>query len=482
MSLRSLRLLVILVTSLALALLASNSVLAQQNQAAAAAAFLRRMDANRDGLLSPNEIPSRSRAAVERLANGARLDMNRPLPIDRLEREVRDQSGSDDDDDDRGRGRRGRGGDERGREGGREGWGRGRGERGGEERGRGRGERGRGRDDDERGRGDRRGRDDRRRGQEEEEAAAPPSRGFGNSESSSGTTNRGFGGTSSGGGSASMSDAQLNERYDERIIRYVDRFMSQYDKNKNGRLESSEWKDVRWGSDPSDSDTNKDGILTKAELCARMENRWGNNRRQSGGDRGSGRGDRNSRESSGGGGGDDDRVKRFVEGMLKRYDESGNGVLEKEEWGKMRSRYAAADANKDSVITKAELQIFLAKGSSESNSRDARSRRGESQERGRDRGRFARREESEPAERKSYRFLTPTERLDSVMSSRLRDDFVKLDANEDGQIAMAEFSSSWSASKVEEFGKLDSNRDGMITPYEYIENRSGGDDDRRRRR
>ena len=62
------------------------------------------------------------------------------------------------------------------------------------------------------------------------------------------------------------------------------------------------------------------------------------------------------------------------------------------------------------------------------------------------------------------RIKRDTERL----PKGLPDWFVRNDANEDGQIAMSEFSVSWTSEKLEEFQKYDTNRDGVITLKECL--------------
>ena len=59
-------------------------------------------------------------------------------------------------------------------------------------------------------------------------------------------------------------------------------------------------------------------------------------------------------------------------------------------------------------------------------------------------------------DKKSYRALTATERL----PKDLPEWFARNDANADGQVAMAEFSASWSNSTADEFAQFDLNRDG----------------------
>jgi len=68
------------------------------------------------------------------------------------------------------------------------------------------------------------------------------------------------------------------------------------------------------------------------------------------------------------------------------------------------------------------------------------------------------------APRSSSRFLSAIERL----PPGLPDWFARKDANEDGQISMAEFSSQWTEKEVREFSQLDLDNDGLITPEECL--------------
>lgn len=65
---------------------------------------------------------------------------------------------------------------------------------------------------------------------------------------------------------------------------------------------------------------------------------------------------------------------------------------------------------------------------------------------------------------KTYRFLAPAERL----PSGLPDWFTRNDGNGDGQISMAEFSTSWDDQRAAEFTRWDRNGDGLVTPKEAI--------------
>lgn len=273
-----------------------------------------------------------------------------------------------------------------------------------------------------------------------------------------------------GFGDGTTSGKPLEEQYDQRVIQYVDRFLRRNDRNENGQLDADEWRAVRWGKDPKESDTNGDGVLTRAELCARMSKRWGSSN-----DAESKREGSSSGGAARGSDGNQAKQERYAKSLLKQFDSSGNGVLEKEEWSQMKTRYAAADANKDSVITVQELTVFNSgysrKSSLVAKREDKKSPT--SSERRRDRGRDSdrrrddRRRGDEAKEKKSYRFLTATERLSETLSDRQQESFVKLDRNGDGQIAMAEFSTVWNDAKVREFSRFDQNRDGLVTPVEY---------------
>ncbi len=200
--------------------------------------MLRRFDGNGDGKLEQSEIPDRAKPFVQRMAERAGIDPNGTISIEALSSgEGRSSGGSSSD-----RRRSGR-----------------------SDRGRDRGDRG------DRGRGDWRS-----RWREEQESSGP---------AGDPTTVAGFGVPPMYdpvpgfdvplSATGSLTNAQLNEIYPSRIMGYVDsRILNENDKNKNGMLDASEWSQVRWRSDPRESDLNGDGILTRAELAARIAKRY----------------------------------------------------------------------------------------------------------------------------------------------------------------------------------------------------------------
>jgi Ca2+-binding EF-hand superfamily protein len=176
------------------------------------------------------------------------------------------------------------------------------------------------------------------------------------------------------------------------------------------------------------------------------------------------RGDRNENR----GGGDnrdaqsaDSRVRRYAEGLLRQYDENKNGTLEKDEWSRMRGDWQKADTNGDGIITVDELMAQLTSysqrrpgdgGSGAATSPNAAPSTADRSPR----GNFT--------SQKPRRFLRATERL----PAGLPDWFTRDDADGDGQVTMAEFSSTWTDSKAAEFAAYDLNGDGTITPQECL--------------
>lgn len=266
------------------------------------------------------------------------------------------------------------------------------------------------------------------------------------------------------------SAAPIAQRFDQRVIDYVNEMIRERDVNKNGVLERSEWTG-RWSTPPEDSDTNKDGILDMQELCVRISNRFNVGRpgttpttptSSSSSSSSSTPAASPAPESN-----NADQYRRYAEGFIRQYDINKDGKLDQGEISKMRPEHQSADVNKDGIITQEELQNHLQKYSKESS-------RGSSPERGReedrDRRYGSRRSESASDKaaadgpRKSYRISSPTERL----PKGLPDWFLRSDTDGDGQVSMAEFTTSWTEQLAAEFARHDLNGDGIITPDECL--------------
>ncbi|MEK6239058.1 MAG: hypothetical protein N2C14_30450 [Planctomycetales bacterium] len=388
--------------------------------------MIKRMDVDGSGAIEPKEMEGRARYFLDRLAREQDLDLSKPIPVEKLknilrERMERSRSGSPRPDS----GDRSDSGDKN--------------------------------SSSSKSSAEKKG---------EEEPGVP---GFG--ETLELALAPGFGEEADAelGGQA----GSLEQQYGRKILDYVDRYiLNRYDKDKNGSLERSEWKDVKWSSDPNPSDANQDGTLTRGELAARTQKRWGT----------SSSGDNRSRSSSGGSSSSssssaNDKIRKFADSLLKQHDKNKNGVLEGDELKGVRDP-KTTDRNSDGRITKEELIIRLSSYSSNrsSSSGSSSSRPSSSSSSSRSRFSWGKRSSGSSSSSsvtkgsgKSYRVKTPTEKLPSGLPSW----FARGDQDGDGQVMMHEFATAWSSSKVSEFAKYDLNNDGVVTPAECKEAESG---------
>ena len=184
--------------------------------------------------------------------------------------------------------------------------------------------------------------------------------------------------------------------------------------------------------------------------------------------------------SSGSGNPAEAKYRRYAEMLLKQYDKNHNGVLDPEEWSQMRGDWKSADLNGDGKLTVDEITAHLmgysqrrsqpqppapsaaSSGSpattasstaSTASASTATANSGVTTNSGRPAG----------DGRKAYRFRTPTERL----PSGLPDWF--LQKQHDGQVTMADFSSTWNDTVAAEFATYDRNNDGVITAEECLQ-------------
>jgi Ca2+-binding EF-hand superfamily protein len=272
------------------------------------------------------------------------------------------------------------------------------------------------------------------------------------------TSSSGFGGTSSRAGSI----INLEAKFEQSVIDYVNNdLLRKLDKNGDGNLDSGEWKAHTWSKPPEDSDLNKDGKLSREELCIRISKSRGIPIK---GETASTTGGSSSTSGSSGGS-PADKFKKYAEQLLKDYDKSKDGMLQRDEWKEMKTEHQGADSDGDGVITLAELTNRVSAYSSGGASTTPLSSSGGSSYG----GKKGSGDKTASGPKKSYRFLTPTERLPKGMP----DWFIKNDADGDGQIMMAEYSTSWTDATAAEFAKLDRDGDGIITPRECVAAENG---------
>jgi Ca2+-binding EF-hand superfamily protein len=416
--------------------------------------FLRRMDNNGNGMLDPDETQGRARFFLERIAADVPgIDLNRPIPIDRLTQAME------------------------------------------------------------------RMRQQRSSGS----SSGPPMSGSPSGSASAGPSS---GGPSSGGSSRSRSTAPEplvpafgvvealtippgfgaagaieSVRVEPDDTRQAEERFQRYDANRDGVLSTEEVKNGRWSDDPMVYDRNGDGKLTVNELAVRYARR----RTQQTGSSPSGSSTSPSSRSPSSGtssvsvvasssSGSGDQRTDMVDGIVRRYDRNGNGVLEKEEYSESRF-IGPADANNDGKITREEITTYFQSRMSGFGRGDDRSGGGGSSwfGRGGDRGDggsdasrgsfFTPREGGgrdsgggrngstpAPASVPSYRFRRAEERLPENLPAW----FAQNDQNANGQVSMAEFSSAWTDQLVADFRQFDLNRDGVITPQECLRASSNG--------
>jgi hypothetical protein len=167
---------------------------------------------------------------------------------------------------------------------------------------------------------------------------------------------------------------------------------------------------------------------------------------------------------------DADRLRDYAASIVDKYDQNGDKMLQASERAEMRGKPAEADLNHDDVITIDELVTHLSPKASGSAAATASSSRAAPTPR-RDRdaeptqrvyGANSGAEKSGDDQRKSYRFTSPAERLPAGLPSW----FKSRDADGDGQVAMHEYSRSWSDRTAAEFVRYDKDNDGVITPAE----------------
>ncbi len=166
-----------------------------------------------------------------------------------------------------------------------------------------------------------------------------------------------------------------------------------------------------------------------------------------------------SSSSSGGGSRNEERART----MIKSNDANNDGKLQPDEMDELIVK--PKDTNGDGDVTVEEIAAQLGGNKSEGGEKTASSGGGDRPRGGRE-SRSSSSSSSDNA-RKSFRFLTPKERLPKGTP----DWFVDADEDGDGQVLMAEYSDRWTESKATEFARRDKDGDGVITPREAA---SGG--------
>jgi len=283
-------------------------------------------------------------------------------------------------------------------------------------------------------------------------------------------------------GIRTFSTAPAPVKHSESVNKKTRELFERYDRDGNNILDENEIKRMNWGSPrPSTNDKNGDGQLSFSEIQGRYSDREaaerrrdrsssGDSRRDDGGDRRYGDGDRDGRRgrfdrfsegskpessstretsasrnstSSSSSPYDAEQKRRersenYVDNFFSERDKDGNGILEDGELDDVRSK-RKYDTNKDGKVDRDEMLDVIMPPKKSSSSTSSKNRSSSS----------------------SYRSRSS--------STRTSGDFNKKDANEDKLIQMHEYSKDqkWTEKKLNEFLKKDKNGDGVISPDEW---------------
>lgn len=429
--------------AVAVLLAGAEGAFAQRRGGGDPAEFIKRLDANGNGQIDPDEMNGRGGRFITGMAERAGLDVNQPIPVEKLtqameqSRQERERGGEGNSDR-----RRGDDGDDNDRR--------------------------RGRDDDRDSRDERDSRGSRSSSRSEEKSSK---------EAEIMTTFPGIPGfdllaspTPPPGFDVPLTKSSryarpLEERFEKQVIEQADNMLRQYDKNKDGRIDyrGAENEGIRWRIPPETTDENKDGKLDREELCYRMARILGSRERTEDDDDDNNSNSSPSRRGGESAPGGSDRMRRFAEGLMRQFDTNKNGQLERDEWSKMRADQQQADSNKDGIITLDELAARMSSFGSRTDTSGG-GNTGASGRFGSRSGGSSSSSSSSNGDNKPYRFRTALE----LLPKGLPDWFARNDANGDGQVAMHEYSSTFNESTAAEFMKYDLNSDGLITADECL--------------
>ncbi len=288
----------------------------------------------------------------------------------------------------------------------------------------------------------------------------------------------------------SASSKQLEELFDSSILEQVDWILRSYDRNNDGFVDENEAREVPWGS-PSyhESDTDRDGKLSRQELAYRYKAREefvrrgegantssqneasrgdpanrGNfstepGRSVAGSSRSSSGSSARSRSSASGSSTPTVSPSGYVDNMFEKFDKDRDGVISAEEAKEIRN---PPPLNNDGVITKEEYTKFISGDSSDS---DSSSSGGSASGSASGSGSTS----ASGSERSTRRGNSSenTRRGDSRSSSRSKSSFEDYDENKNGMIEMHEFAEDWDDEVLKRFYEKDKNGDGVITRNEW---------------
>ena len=221
--------------------------------------------------------------------------------------------------------------------------------------------------------------------------------------------------------------AGMKFRYTQDDLDSVERTMRSNDKNKDGFVDRDEASRGKWTyKDPFTEDLNNDGRLSRMELAQRYARRRlleqsANELRQRA-ERKGGLPDKDEEKK----GADQSSSTWWREGgtdywltaaLFTRFDDDGNKTLSQRESEKMGIPIGLTDLDRDGEVTRDELFAYIKVKQDEAGG----------------------------------------------SATAAPEWFTVADVNNDGQVAMSEFSSDWTVDKLAEFSSYDANDDGLLT-------------------
>jgi len=217
----------------------------------------------------------------------------------------------------------------------------------------------------------------------------------------------------------------------------ADQTLRRYDDNRDGFIDGDEVDDVRWTHrNPFSDDLNNDGRFSRLELGQRYARRrlldddsdeLVQKARRTGGEIRSstrkGKGEHSNEWWRQGG-------NKFwlTASLMSRFDVNKNGRLESDEVHNLGIPIGQVDADRDGELTRDELFSLVSQMQSEAGD----------------------------------------------LTEGLPGWFYELDIDRDGQVAMHEFTTTWTTDKRQEFASLDINQDGLLTSSEVLRGTSTG--------
>lgn len=231
--------------------------------------------------------------------------------------------------------------------------------------------------------------------------------------------------------------AKVRYPYIQDDLEEADQTLRRYDDNDDGFINDDEIDDVRWTHrNPFADDLNKDGRLSRLELGQRYARRrllrddageLVQKARRTGGEirksTGKGRGqDSNDWWRQGG------NKYWLTAGLMSRFDVNKNGRLESNEVYSLGIPAGQVDVDRDGELTRDELFALVSQMQNDAGD----------------------------------------------LTEGLPGWFYELDTDRDGQVAMHEFTTTWTTDKRQEFASLDANEDGLLTSSEVLRATSTG--------